>query len=169
MLAFDSLRMAFLLSMCFFMYFISFRDLQSKESRPGKHKTCFTRFDQNVLFLQPSTVNPLYTNNEMPPETTQISSMKLSRASSCLRSWDGESTNVLRAIYVLVISEIFPDDVSRDVRRNAGLFAVRSPEAAASSIIFIEFSLFENFKLSSVQNCIVTNSLLCFLLQLLVI
>jgi len=77
---------------CFFMYFISFRDLQSEESRPGKHKTCFTRFDQNVLFLQTSTVNPLYANNEMPPETTQISSIKLSRASSCFRLWNGESS-----------------------------------------------------------------------------
>ena len=80
----------------------------------------------------------------MPPETTQISSIKVSRASSCLRLWKGESTSVLRAIYVLVISEIFHDDISRDVYRNLGLFAVRPPEAAASSIIFIEFSRSEN-------------------------
>jgi len=127
------------------MYSISFRDLQSEESLPGKHKTCFTRFDQNVLFLQTSTVNPLYTNKEMPPETTQISSIKLPRASICPRFWNGESTNVFRSIYVLLICDIFPDDVSRDFRRNIGLLAVRPPEAAASSIIFIEFSRFENF------------------------
>lgn len=149
MLTVDSLLMAFLLSMCFFfMYCISFPDLQSEESRPGKHKTCFTPFDRNVLFLQTSTVNPLYTNNEMPPETTQISSIKLSPANSCLRLWKGESINVLRAIYLLVISEIFPDDISRDRRRNVGLFADRPSEAAASSIIFIEFSRFENFEVS---------------------
>jgi hypothetical protein len=59
------------------MCFTSFRGLQSEESRPGKHKTCFTHFNQNVLFLQTSTVNSLYTKNEMPPETTQISSIKL--------------------------------------------------------------------------------------------
>jgi len=128
---------------CVFMYFISFRDLQSEESLPGKHKTCFTRFDQNVLFLQTSTVNPLYTNNGMSPETTQISWIKLSRASSCLRVWNGQSTNVLRATYVLVISEVFPDDVIRDVLRNVSLFAARPPEAAAISIILIEFSRFE--------------------------
>jgi len=128
---------------CVFIYCISLRDPQSEESRPGKYRTCFTPFDHNVLFLQTSTVNPLYTN-EMPSETTQISSIKLSRANGCLRLWNEESINVLRAFYVLVISEIFPDDVSRDVRRNVCLFAVRPLEAAASSIIFIEFSRFEN-------------------------
>jgi len=148
MLAVDSHLMAFILSMCFFMYCISFRDLQSVESRPGKYKTCFIRFDQNVLFLQTSAVNPLYTNNKMPPETKQISSIKLSRASSCLRLLKWESTNVLRTIRVLVIIEVFPVDVSRDVLRNVRLFAVRTPEAAASWIIFIKFSRFENFKVS---------------------
>jgi hypothetical protein len=168
MVAVDSLLMALFLSL-FFMYFISFRDLQSEESRPRTHKTCFTRFDHNMLFLQTSTVNPLYTNKEMPPETAQIPSIKLSRVSSCFRLWNGESTNVLRAIYVLVTSEIFPDDVSRDVRRNICLFAVRPPEGAVISISFIEFSRFENFKVSYVQSSIVTSFLLCFLLHLVVI
>jgi hypothetical protein len=93
MLAVHSLLMAFLLSMCFYvLYKLSGSAIRGK-SLPGKHRTCFTPFDQNVLFLQTSTVNPLYTNNEMPPETTQISSIKLSQANSCLRLCNGESPN----------------------------------------------------------------------------